>query len=128
MTRLRSLAWLIALIAFLAPSFGAGAAMHPAASMEQGLMEQGLMEQGPMERDPTVDCPDHAAPPADPCPDRGTAKHAAGQCCPMMSCVFAVLPPAAAEDASPSVGQPLRAPVHILVGLIFTQDPPPPRV
>lgn len=123
MTHLRSLAWLIALIGFLAPSFGAGAAMHPAASTEQGSTEQ-----GPMERGPTIDCPDHAAPPADPCPDRGTAKHAAGQCCPMMSCVFAVLPPAAAEDASPSVGQPLRAPVHTLVGLIFTQDPPPPRV
>ena len=81
-----------------------------------------------MEWGPTVDCPDHAAPPADPCPDRGTAKHAAGQCCPMMSCVVAVLPPAAAEDASPFVGQPPRAPVQPLVGLTFTQDPPPPRV
>ena len=38
----------------------------------------------------SVDCPDHAPPP-DPCPSEGTAKHAASACCPMMSGAVALL-------------------------------------
>lgn len=116
MTRARTLVWLIALIAFVVPTFGTAGASHAMAPM----MEQGAPAAA-------VECPDHAPPPQD-CPAQGTAKHAVGQCCPMMSCAVAVLPPAAVEGASPSIGQPLRAPVHTLVGLTFTQDPPPPRV
>jgi hypothetical protein len=73
------------------------------------------------------DCPDHAPPPQ-PCPDKGTAKHATGTCCPLMSAMVALMPSAPEftelknqYDYMPSVaaGQP---------GLLVTKDPPPPRV
>ena len=116
MTRTRSLVWLIALVAFVVPSFGAAAASHAMApSMTHGAQVA------------SVDCPDHALPPED-CPSLGTAKHAAGQCCPMMSCTLAVPPLSVVEGALSSLGQPPLAPVRSLAGLTFTQDPPPPRV
>ncbi|TAJ36091.1 MAG: hypothetical protein EPO55_23155 [Reyranella sp.] len=116
MTRIRTLVWLIALAAFVVPSFGAAAASHAMTpSMTHGAQVA------------SVECPDHAPPPQD-CPAQGTAKHAAGQCCPMMSCTVAVLPPASAGVAPAPLHAWLSAPVRSLTGLTFTQDPPPPRV
>jgi hypothetical protein len=110
MKRLRSLAWLIALIAFVVPSLGTG-------SMAHAMPPAGQMA--------AADCPDHAPPPD--CPAQGTAKHAAGQCCPFMACAVAVLPyEAAVQAASLFHGRPAH-PVPSFVGLLFTQDPPPPR-
>jgi hypothetical protein len=110
MIRLRAFAWLIALIAFIAPPFGAMAPVHAAPSADQMA----------------ADCPDHAPPPD--CPAQGSAKHAAGQCCPLMAGVVALLPPAVpGETPAPFHASP-AAPVPSLAGLAFTQDPPPPRV
>lgn len=116
MTRARTLVWLIALAIFVVPSFGAAAASHAMAP--------------PMTQDAggaSVDCPDHAPPPV-PCPEQGTAKHAASQCCPLMAGSVALLPPAILERTPSPAEHPLLAPAHRLAGLIFTQDPPPPRV
>lgn len=74
----------------------------------------------------TPDCPDHAPPP-DPCPAKGSAKHAAGDCCPTMSGAIAVLPEVAAADARPVTRTRVTSVVTGLSGLLFTKDPPPPR-
>ncbi|MDP2333230.1 MAG: hypothetical protein Q8M19_21310 [Reyranella sp.] len=116
MTRTRSLVWLIALVAFVVPSFGAAAASH---AMAPSMTHEAQMA--------AVECPDHAPPPAD-CPAQGTAQHAAGQCCPMMTGVVAVLPPTSVGVAPAPLHDWLAAPVRSLAGLTFTQDPPPPRV
>ena len=113
MTCARTLVWLIALIAFLVPSLASGTAMHPVAPQDQAALS---------------DCPNHAPPPADPCPDKGTAKHAASACCPLMSGEIAVMPSIAPEASSSPVDPPLVALAHRLIGFTFTQDPPPPRV
>jgi hypothetical protein len=116
MTRARSLVWLIALVAFVVPSFGTAAASHAMTpSMAHGAQVA------------SSECPDHAPPPED-CPAEGTAKHAAGQCCPMMSCTFAVLPPMTADNRPAPLRAWLATPARDLTGLTFTQDPPPPRV
>ena len=109
MTRLRLFVWLIALVALIAPPGMSAHAMMPAAQVS------------------SVDCADHAPPP-DPCPSEGTAKHAASACCPLMSGAVAVLPaPAVMETLVPSdVLLSLR--VRSLAGRLFTKDPPPPRV
>jgi hypothetical protein len=121
MTRARTLVWLIALAAFVVPSFGAAAASHAMAQ----LTEQGAPAA-------SVDCPDHVPPPTPypdtPCPEQGTAKHAASQCCPLMSGAVALLPSTAAEQASSRAEPLLLVLAHRLDGLTFTQDPPPPRV
>jgi hypothetical protein len=108
--RVRSLAWLIALLAFvMPPSFVPATAM---ASADHATMS---------------DCPNHAPPPA-PCPEKGTAKHAAGLCCPAMAGSLAVLP-AGVPGPSRTVHQSYVAPVvSHLTGLSLTKDPPPPRV
>lgn len=116
MTRARTLVWLIALAIFAVPSFGAAAASH---AMAQPMTQ----EAGAV----SVDCPDHAPPPA-PCPEQGTDKHAASQCCPLMAGSVALLPSTIVDRASSPAERPLLAPAHRLAGLIFTQDPPPPRV
>lgn len=116
MTRTRTLVWLIALVAFVVPSFGTAAASH---AMSPAMVHGAQAA--------SIDCPDHAPPPED-CPAEGTAKHAAGQCCPMMSCTFAVMPPASADNALALLHIWLAAPARSLTGLTFTQDPPPPRV
>jgi len=116
MTRARALVWLIALAIFVVPSFGTAATSH---AMTQ-----------PMTQDASgasVDCPDHAPPPA-PCPEDGTGKHAASQCCPLMAGSVALLPATIVDRASSAAGQPFLAPARPLDGLTFTQDPPPPRV
>ena len=109
MIRARLLVWMIAVVALLAPP---GMTAHAMAPAGQAAM---------------VDCPGHAPPP-DPCPDHDTAKHAAGACCPLMSGAAALLPAAAANGgAAPSHAVPqVHSPA--LVGRLFAQDPPPPRV
>ncbi|MEI7873888.1 MAG: hypothetical protein WCK95_17290 [Alphaproteobacteria bacterium] len=116
MTRARTLIWLIALAAFVVPSFGVAAASH-AMTPDVVVEAQAAL----------VDCPDHTPPPK-PCPEQGTAKHAASQCCPLMSGSVALLPSTAAEQASSRVAPLHLALAHRLRGLTFTQDPPPPRV
>jgi hypothetical protein len=108
----RSIFWLVVLIAFVLPSLGTASMAHAAASVE---------------RTAAVDCPQHPPPPA-PCPEKGTARHAAGDCCPMMASVLALLPSAAEGDAGQSFQAPLPERVRNLAGRLFTQDPPPPRV
>lgn len=116
MTRARTLIWLIALAAFVVPSFGVAAATH---AMTPDVVVEAHAAM--------VDCPDHAPPPK-PCPEQGTAKHAASQCCPLMSGSVALLPSMPFESQASLVESPLLALAHRLKGLIFTQDPPPPRV
>jgi hypothetical protein len=116
MTRARTLVWLIALAVFVVPSFGATTASH-AMTPDVVVEAQAAL----------VDCPDHAPPPK-PCPEQGTAKHAASQCCPLMSGSVALLPSTDAEQASSFVEPRLLALALRLDGLTFTQDPPPPRV
>ena len=108
MTRLRLFVWLIALMAFIAPPGMSAHAMMPAAQAS------------------SVDC-DHAPPP-DPCPSEGTAKHAASACCPLMSGVVAVLPAPAVMETLVPLDVLLSLRVRSLAGRLFTKDPPPPRV
>lgn len=115
MTRARTLVWLIALIAFVVPSLGAMSMAHAAGPA------------GPAERPTLADCAEHALPP-DPCPDQGTAKHAAGQCCLSMSGAVALLAVALGDGTHWSSVSPHVVPVHSLTGRTFSQDPPPPRV
>jgi hypothetical protein len=111
MVQVRSFLWLLALVAFAVSSIGTASLGHAVVAAEQTTM---------------ADCPDHAPPPD--CPSQGTAKHAAGNCCPFMAGVVALLPPGALAEAP--------MPYHVrpgtiardLIGLTFTQDPPPPRV
>ena len=109
MTRLRLLVWLIALMALIAPP---GMTIHAMAAVSQMS---------------SVDCPDHAPPP-DPCPSEGTAKHAASTCCPLMSGAVALLPPAPGIETRVPFDVHLSQRGRNLVGQVFTQDPPPPRV
>lgn len=119
MTRLRALVWLIAVVAFVVPAFGTTMAGHAMAAAMTPVMMQG-------EQAASVDCPEHAPPPD--CPAQGTAKHAAGQCCPMMSCTFAMLAPTMVADVALSFAPDAAAVARSLTGLVFTKDPPPPRV
>jgi hypothetical protein len=109
MTRLRLLVWLIALMALIAPP---GMTIHAMAAVSQMS---------------SVDCPDHAPPP-DPCPSEGTARHAASACCPLMSGAVALLPPPTDIETPVLFDVHLSLRVRSLVGRIFTKDPPPPRV
>jgi hypothetical protein len=103
----RLLVWMVTLLALLAP---------PAMTLHAATPAQ------------AIDCPDHALPPSDPCPDRGTARHAAGDCCPLMAGTMALLPePPAVDVRSPF--QTIRAErSQSLAGQVFSKDPPPPRV
>ena len=112
MTRPRTFLWLVALIAFVVPSLGLASIGHAAASIE---------------RTASADCPEHAPPP-DPCPAKGTAKHAAGDCCPLMASALALLPQATGGCAAMSFRAPIPQRARSLAGRIFTKDPPPPRV
>ena len=110
---LRALLWLVAAFAVaLAPAFDRGdakAQTHHAAGA-------------------VPDCHDHAPPPPpDPCSDHGTAKHAAGECCPMMVGAVAVLSLSSADQARPIEPAPPAVTARHLTGLSPTKDPPPPR-
>jgi hypothetical protein len=106
--RLRSLLWLIAMAAFLLPSFvGAAVAFD---RMSNPVLS---------------DC-GHQLPP--PGPEKGTAKHAAGLCCPLMAAAVALLPPAALPGARKVHASVAPASVPHLSGLSPRKEPPPPRV
>ncbi|MBL6614910.1 MAG: hypothetical protein ISP45_12930 [Reyranella sp.] len=107
MIRPRLLIWLIALVALAAPP---GLTLHAVVAPAAQAV---------------ADCPDHAPP---PCPDEGTAKHAASACCPMMAGAVALLAPAMAVDAPFVFTAIVAPPVRSLSGRAFTKDPPPPRV
>jgi hypothetical protein len=108
MMRARLLVWMIAAIALLAPP---------------GMTVQAMAPPGEAA---SVDCTHHAPP--DPCPDHDTSRHAAGVCCPLMSGAVALLP-AAITTGETASSQPLpQVRLPNLVGRVFTQDPPPPRV
>ncbi len=111
MVRLRSFLWLIALIAFVVPPLGVATASHA---------------MPPVEQMAGMDCHDHAPPPKE-CPDKGTAKHSAGQCCPSMAVgdVLPSLPAAGRAELPIAVDLSARAP--LMTGVALTKDPPPPR-
>lgn len=111
MIRFRILIWLFAIAVFVIPSMGPKMVGH---------------EMAPAERAMSVDCPSHAPPSG--CPDEGTAKHAAGECCPLMAGVVA-LPSPSATVAAPAFRHVHVSPTsRTLAGRLFTKDPPPPRV
>ena len=98
------LVWLLALLALVAPpGFAAHATMMPEKAM--------------------ADCAHHAPP---PCPDDGTAKHAASTCCPAMAGAVALLS-AAPVALTPPAATPVERPVPGLAGRTVSKDPPPPR-
>jgi len=49
-------------------------------------------------------------------------------CCPMMAGAVALLSPSAGNEAAVSFHPPVPPLARQLSGLLFTQDPPPPRV
>jgi len=112
MARLRLLVWLFALVALAIPpaSILTGA---PAAAQTMA-----------------VDCFDHDRldqnVPAS-CPDRGSTKHAAGLCCSPMAGSVALVEKAPGVTAVPLHVIPSPIAVAFGAGLLFTQDPPPPR-
>ena len=111
MVRLRALVWLAALFAFVVPTLAMTSAGHARDAAQQAA----------------ADCPDHAPPP-DPCPAKGTAKHAAGNCCPLMSSTLALLPTTTDGNAMARLRAPVTKPARSLVGYISAKDTPPPRV
>jgi hypothetical protein len=108
MMRPRLLVWLIALAALVVPP---GLTLHAMAAPATEAM--------------AVDCHDHAPP---PCPDEGSAKHAASTCCPLMAGAVALLSPVTAVEAPMAFDAPAMPRVRSLSGRIPTKDPPPPRV
>lgn len=107
MIRLRLLAWLFALAALVAPP----AVTSPVAS---GAMDHAM----------AADCPDHAPP---PCPDEGTAKHAAATCCPSMAGALALAMPVQPVMPVETSLPPDPFPSRVLRGRSPVADPPPPR-
>ncbi len=103
--------WLVAVVAFVLPSLGAVA--HPSMAM------------APAAPSSLADCPDHAPPPD--CPEEGTAKHATGQCCPLMACATALLPSEAVPEISPRVVERSIFAGRSLAGIPAHQDTPPPK-
>ena len=103
----RLLVWMVALMALLMPP---GMAVHAMAPSGQAA---------------SLDCPGHAPP---PCPDHDTAKHAAGDCCPLMAGAVALLPAALVVGEAVSSSALVRIHAPSLTGRIVTQEPPPPRV
>ena len=104
----RLLVWMVALVALMAPPAMTLHAMMPAHAV-------------------SMDCPDHAPPP-DPCPSHDTAKHAAGDCCPLMAGTVALLPQPPAIDIRSLFQALIAERSRHLAGQTFSQDPPPPRV
>ena len=116
MTLVRALVWLVVVAAFLMPPV-----MPPVMAQSAHALP---MQAGKL----AVHCPDHIPPPA-PCPDRDSAKHAAGTCCSLMAAVVALLPEAVAATRSTMLAsERAAAVVASLTGISHTKDPPPPRV
>jgi hypothetical protein len=112
MARIRPLLWLVALISFTVSSFGTLSIAHAAKAVDQAT---------------SADCPEHAPPP-EPCPAQGTAKHAAGDCCPLMTGSLALLPAAPGGEAAMAFDAFATWRAPSLAGRLFAKDPPPPRV
>jgi hypothetical protein len=108
--RLRNLLWLVAMTAFLLPSFVGS----PAAS-DRMMMHPVMSDCG------------HDAPPP-PCPEKDTARHAAGLCCPFMSGLGELLPPVATVGTRGVHASYTVPAARHLTGLSPHEDPPPPRV
>jgi hypothetical protein len=102
----RLLAWLVSLVALMVPPMATGHVI------------------GPPQAVASVECPGHAPP---PCPDHGTAKHAAGECCPLMAPMMALLSEAPVLETELVFRVPMPEPAAGLAGRIVTKDPPPPR-
>jgi len=100
------LVWLLAVVAFVVLPVAASAT-PPVAAHDM------------------ADC-DHRAPP--PCPDKDTAKHATGLCCPSMAGAVALLPAGGAPGPHEPSSSLAFAATSPLTGLSPHQDPPPPRV
>ena len=118
MTRLRLLAWLLSLAALIAPP---------------GLLTcVAQASAAPVEHAPAVGhavavgCADHLpAPP--PCPDEGSARHAAGTCCPAMAGVAMLPPPGLEVVPAASLARPDAPLARMLHGRGLQTEPPPPR-
>lgn len=107
--RWRSFVWLLAFVALVFPPLAG-----PSAGMTASAQES------------ATGCDHHAPPP--PCPEKGSAKHAAGVCCPLMAQVVATLTSMVETTGFPTGGRTaLPATVHF-AGLSPHKDPPPPRV
>lgn len=121
MTRLRSFLWLLALGALVFPSFGIAVAPSHASSSHASSPAHATSL---VAHAASMDC-EHAPPPD--CPSEGTARHAAGTCCPLMSASVAIVLPAIPADAPPTVFVRIRADAAHLTGRMSAQEPPPPR-
>ena len=110
MTSARLLLWLVSMVALLVPPVATSHAMAPS---RPGA---------------SIDCPDHTPAPPPLCPDHGTAKHAAGDCCSLMAPMMALLPAAAAVETQITFRMPMAQRTPGYAGRIVTKDPPPPRV
>lgn len=117
MISLRSFLWLLALGALVVPTFGVAMVPSHASSPAHAAPA--------VEHAASMDC-EHAPPPPD-CPAQGTAKHAAGTCCPLMAASVAILLPTAVAEAPASAFVRVLAGVIRLTGRFSAQDPPPPR-
>jgi hypothetical protein len=106
--RLRALLWLLAVVALVLPPSVGPSAMT-------GVSSSRMMS----------DC-HHPLPP--PCPEKGSAKHAAGLCCPLMGQTMATLPPSVATGTADAFRFAAPLATARLAGLSPHQDPPPPRV
>jgi len=115
MIRLRSLLWLIALVALTSPSWGTRAAPVQAAT-EQGADHAAMTE-----------CGEHKPPPSDDCPSKDTAKHATGECCPSMAGSTALIPAGATAPIRSAPERRSPAATRDLTGLAPAKETPPPR-
>lgn len=104
----RLLVWLATLAALLAPPGTTMPAAEPDRSAAVG-----------------IDCADHAAPP--PCPDQGSARHAAGDCCVHMTVHAALLPNLVLLADRPPAAARIPFADETTAGLPAARDPPPPR-
>jgi hypothetical protein len=105
---LSRLLWLIALAAFVCPPAIAAAATTGSATASVSHH--------------CADCP----PP--PCPENGSARHAAGLCCPLMAHAMAVLSSTVIVASSTDADAIPVSAGRDLTGLSPHQDLPPPRV
>jgi hypothetical protein len=110
MASVRLLVWPIILLAFAWPAGLSHSAKSDAATAGMAMS----------------DCPFHAPPPH-PCPDEGTAKHAAGTCCAMMAGMAALMPATPEYVACPREHDYVPFVESRQTGLLLTKDPPPPR-
>ncbi len=108
---LRGVLWLVALFAFVLPP-----AVMPA------------MAAAPKAHAVMSDCPFHAPMPPENCPHHKPAKQMAGICCLVMLHTVALMPSFAGHDAKARPAPVPTPAVRDLVGIAFTEDPPPPRV